>query len=328
MKPPLTVNDISEIISKKVLEIEMPSHPSRIYEPIRYILDLGGKRLRPLLALMSYNLFRDDIEEAVMPALSIEVFHNFTLVHDDIMDKAPIRRGKETVHKKWNDNVAILSGDAMLVKAYELLQLAPEDKLPQILKGFNTAALQVCEGQQLDMDFEARSLSENPVSEQEYMEMIRLKTSVLFGFSMQLGALIGYENREIAQQLYDAGIQLGLAFQLQDDLLDLFGGDKFGKQVGGDILNAKKTYMLVKALELASDTDKNSIINTMMDEELPDDEIIQIIKEVYDQYQIQELTQNQVEQHLSNFKNSVNQIDTLRVGNMLALIDTLTNRKV
>ena len=328
MKPVLSVNELTELISQKVESIEMPGKPAKLYDPIRYILSLGGKRLRPVLALMSYNLFQDDVEEVILPALSIEVFHNFTLVHDDIMDKAPIRRGKETVHKKWDDNVAILSGDAMLVKAYELLQSTPAHLLPQLLQSFNKTAMEVCEGQQLDMDFEDRSLRENPVSEDEYMEMIRLKTSVLFGLSMQLGAMLGYDNNKTTQKLYNIGIELGLAFQLQDDLLDLYGGEKFGKQVGGDILNAKKTFLLVKALEKASPEDKELIISTIENTNLEDNKKIESIRKIYDRYQIMELTQNQIEAYLNNFKKTVSEVSPARVGHLIALIDTLTNRKI
>ena len=253
--PALTVSEVSSLIDSRIKQLSLPAHPARLYEPIHYILSLGGKRLRPLLALMTYNLFSDDIDEAVLPALSLEVFHNFTLVHDDIMDKAPMRRSKETVHKKWDNNVAILSGDAMLVKAYQLLEQVPQEKLPGLLSAFNKTAMEVCEGQQLDMDFENRSLDNNIVSEAEYMAMISLKTAVLFGLSFQLGGLLGTQDENIVEQLYNAGVHLGLAFQLQDDLLDLYGGENFGKQVGGDILNAKKTFLLVKALELAEQGD-------------------------------------------------------------------------
>ena len=328
MKPVLSAKEISELINQKIESLKMPDQPPKLYDPIRYILSLGGKRIRPLLALMSYNLFQDEVEDAILPALSIEVFHNFTLVHDDIMDNAPIRRGKDTVHKKWDDNVAILSGDAMLVKAYELLLSTPKQYLPQLLKSFNTTALEVCEGQQLDMDFEERNLRDNPVSEAEYMEMIRLKTSVLFGFSMQLGAMLGYDNIMTSKKLYKIGIELGLAFQLQDDLLDLYGGENFGKQVGGDILNAKKTYLLVKALEKASEDDKELIISTIEDKSIADNIKIETIKDVYDRYQIMELTQNQIEAYLKKFKKTVRSVSPGRVGNLIALIESLTNRKI
>jgi geranylgeranyl diphosphate synthase type II len=328
MKPVLSVKEISEMISQKVEKLVLPDQPAKLYEPIRYILSLGGKRLRPLLALMSYNLFQDDIEDAILPALSIEVFHNFTLVHDDIMDKAPLRRGKETVHKKWDDNVAILSGDAMMVKAYELLLSTPANQLPQLLKSFNTTALEVCEGQQLDMDFEERDLRNNPVSEAEYLEMIRLKTSVLFGFSMQMGAMLGYDNIMTAKKLYNIGIELGLAFQLQDDLLDLYGGEKFGKQVGGDILNAKKTFLLVKAIEIASQEDRELIISTLENQYLEDSNKIETIKNIYERYQIMELTQTKIESYLDNFKNIISEVSPARVVNLIALIDSLTNRKI
>ena len=232
------------------------------------------------------------------------------------------------MHKKWDNNVAILSGDAMLVKAYELLLSTPKQYLPQLLKSFNTTALEVCEGQQLDMDFEERNLRDNPVSEAEYMEMIRLKTSVLFGFSMQLGAMLGYDNIMTSKKLYKIGIELGLAFQLQDDLLDLYGGENFGKQVGGDILNAKKTYLLVKALEKANEEDRELIISTIEDKSMADNLKIATIKDIYDRYKIMELTQDQIEAYLKKFKKTVRQVSPARVDNLISLIDSLTNRKI
>jgi geranylgeranyl diphosphate synthase type II len=323
-----SATDISSLIDEKIKMLSLPVQPERLYEPIRYILSLGGKRLRPLLALMSYNLFSESIDDGILPALSIEVFHNFTLVHDDIMDKAPMRRGKDTVHKKWDNNVAILSGDAMLVKAYHLLEQVPKEKLPTLLKAFNQTALEVCEGQQFDMDFESRSLSSNTVSEAEYMNMIRLKTAVLFGLSFQLGGILGSQDEEVGQQLYDAGVKLGLGFQLQDDLLDLYGGEKFGKQVGGDILNAKKTFLLVKALELASEKDKKQIIEIIGNINMPDQEKIGAISELYQRYNILELTQSQIEQYLVDFQNKIKSINPLKGTNMLDFVSSLAHRSV
>ena len=328
MTPALSTSEISSLIDSKIKQLSLPASPARLYEPIGYILSLGGKRLRPLLALMSYNLFSDDVDEAILPALSIEVFHNFTLVHDDIMDNAPLRRGNDTVHIKWDDNVAILSGDAMLVKAYQLLEHAPQDKLPALLSAFNKTALAVCEGQQFDMDFEDRGLDNNAVTEAEYMNMIRLKTAVLFGLSFQLGGILGNQEESIVRQLYKAGVHLGLAFQLQDDLLDLYGGENFGKQVGGDILNAKKTYLLVKALELANEDDSQQIIAIMGQNKMPDKEKITAIKRVYDRYQIKDLAQAQIEQHLSDFENAISAIKSSRATIMLDFVNSLAHRAV
>ena len=328
MTPALSVAEISSLIDSRVKQLSLPAHPARLYEPIHYILSLGGKRLRPLLALMSHNLFSTAIDEAILPALSLEVFHNFTLVHDDIMDKAPMRRGKETVHKKWDKNVAILSGDAMLVKAYQLLAQAPQDKLPKLLRAFNKTAMEVCEGQQLDMDFEIRSLQSNIVTEAEYMDMIMLKTAVLFGLSFQLGGILGTQDDITIEQLYKAGVHLGLAFQLQDDLLDLYGGENFGKQVGGDILNAKKTFLLVKALELANEDDSTEIIDIMGNNEMPDQEKIEAIKLLYDRYKIHELAQSQIEQHLSDFQETIMAINSTRATILLDFVNSLAHRSV
>lgn len=325
-KPSLSASAISSLIDGKIELLSLPDSPERLYAPIRYILNLGGKRLRPLLALMSYNLFSETIDDGILPALSIEVFHNFTLVHDDIMDKAPMRRGKDTVHIKWDNNVAILSGDAMLVKAYQLLEHTPKEKLPELLKTFNQTALEVCEGQQLDMDFETRSLSNDSVTEAEYMKMIKLKTAVLFGLSLQLGGILGSQNKDVVQQLYSAGVQLGLAFQLQDDLLDLYGGEKFGKQVGGDILNAKKTFLLVKALELASDEDNKQLIELMGNANISDKEKIAAVSQLYDRYNIQEQAQSQVEKHLINFEESLLGINTMSPTSMLQFVNSLAHR--
>ena len=325
-KPSFSASEISSLIDGKIELLSLPDSPERLYAPIRYILSLGGKRLRPLLALMSYNLFSESIDDGILPALSIEVFHNFTLVHDDIMDKAPMRRGKDTVHIKWDNNVAILSGDAMLVKAYQLLEHTPKEKLPKLLKTFNQTALEVCEGQQFDMDFETRSLSNNSVTEAEYMNMIRLKTAVLFGLSLQLGGILGSQNKDVVEQLYNAGVQLGLAFQLQDDLLDLYGGEKFGKQVGGDILNAKKTFLLVKALELASVEDKKQLIELMGNTNISDKEKIDAVSQLYEQYNIKELAQSQVEKHLNNFQKSLLGVNTMNATSMLEFVNSLSHR--
>jgi geranylgeranyl diphosphate synthase, type II len=218
--------------------------PDELYDPIGYIMSLGGKRLRPMLTLIGASMYSDMFQKAINPAMAVEVFHNFTLLHDDIMDKAPTRRGQPTVHKKWNDNVAILSGDVMLVKAYELLFDIDVHLLKSVLQKFSKTAAEVCEGQQLDMNFETMA----DVSLEEYLNMIRLKTSVLLGFSLELGAIIGGASQTDADKLYKIGLNAGMGFQLMDDILDVYGDPKkFGKQVGGDIISNKKTYLLILA---------------------------------------------------------------------------------
>ena len=325
---PLSVEEISAALNNKIQEIGLPEQPLKLYDPIRYILSLGGKRLRPLLAVMSHNLFSDDVSKVLLPAISIEVFHNFTLIHDDIMDEAPLRRGEATVHKKWSNNVGILSGDTMLVKAYELLSRAPNEKLGRLLNAFNETAIGVCEGQQLDMDFEERSLSDNPVSEAEYMNMIRLKTSVLFGFSLQLGGIFGSGDESVSQELFDAGVHLGLAFQLQDDLLDLYGDESFGKQIGGDVLNAKKTYLLVKTLELADKEKREELIELMSNNSIPSQEKISSVRNLFNQFEIADLVQKEIDVHLDNFNKTITNIDSVRSANLLILVNSLANRTV
>jgi len=323
-----SVDELVKIIETTQAQLKLPGHPALLYSPMRYILDLGGKRLRPLLVLMSYNLFNNDPEQIAMPALSVELFHNFSLIHDDIMDKAPVRRGKPTVHKKWDENVAILSGDGMLVKAYELLENVDDAILPKVLKDFNKTAIEVCEGQQLDMDFELRSLEIDPVTEAEYLEMIRLKTSVLFGFSLKLGALLAGQELNTANNLYEAGVHLGLAFQLQDDLLDLYGGEKFGKVPGGDIINAKKTYLLVKTLELASQQDSLIIVESLNNKEISSSEKIERIKDLYGQYNIPDITMKEIKLHLNNFEKTVQSIGNNRSKTLTEFVRGLAHRSV
>ncbi|MEZ4799144.1 MAG: polyprenyl synthetase family protein [Flavobacteriales bacterium] len=247
-----SLEQIQEIVSKSLDQFNKRNGKSGIYTPISYILSLGGKRLRPALSVMSCQLFSDDIEDAIHPALAIEVFHNFTLMHDDIMDNAPLRRGKATVHEKWNASTAILSGDAMMILAYEELAKTNATVFSDIFKVFNKTALEVCEGQQMDMDFENRA----DVTLNEYIEMIRLKTSVLLAGAMQIGAHIGGADKKNRDLIYEFGENTGIAFQLLDDYLDAFGEQsKVGKITGGDIIADKKTYLQILALQQAKDTD-------------------------------------------------------------------------
>jgi geranylgeranyl diphosphate synthase type II len=249
-------DEITRLIATELEHIDWGKEPRGLYEPIWYVLSLGGKRIRPALTLMACNLFSENIQPALNAALGIEIFHNFTLLHDDIMDKADVRRGQLTVHKKWNDNTAILSGDVMQIASYQFIAKAPLPYLKQVLDLFSQTAAEICEGQQYDVDFEKRE----HVKAEEYLEMIRLKTAVLLGCALKTGALIGGAGEEDAQLLYDFGINIGLAFQLKDDLLDVYGDEAtFGKKIGGDILCNKKTYLLIHAIDLAKETDRNEL---------------------------------------------------------------------
>ena len=252
-----TLKEYSVIFENLLKEYQFPGAPSNLYDPLNYFMNLGGKRIRPLLTLMSVELFGSKVEEAFPSALSVEFFHNFSLIHDDIMDKAPLRRNQETVHAKWNDNIAILAGDVLLVKAYQELQKQEPKHMIKLLNIFNKTAVEVCEGQQMDMDFELRS----DVSVADYIEMIRLKTSVLLGGALQMGAVIANASEKDQQLIYDFGESLGIAFQIQDDILDLYGDPKkFGKQVGGDIITNKKTYLLLKAIEKQKGNEVDSML--------------------------------------------------------------------
>jgi len=249
-------NEITQLITAKLEQINWNKEPKGLYEPIGYVLSLGGKRIRPALTLMACNLFSEDVQPAMNTALGLEIFHNFTLLHDDIMDKADVRRGQLTVHKKWDDNTAILSGDVMQIASYQFIAKTPAKYLKPVLDLFSQTAAEICEGQQYDVDFEKREL----VKGEEYLEMIRLKTAVLLGCALKTGAWIGGAGEEDAQLMYDFGINIGLAFQLKDDLLDVYGDEAtFGKKIGGDILCNKKTYLLIHALELAKGNNATEI---------------------------------------------------------------------
>lgn len=262
--------------------------PIELYEPIRYLMSLGGKRMRPLLTLMATSLYTDAWQKAVKPALAIEVFHNFTLMHDDIMDKAPLRRGKPTVHAKWNENVAILSGDVMLVCAYELLLNVETKHLKRVLHRFNRTAAEVCEGQQLDMNFETRT----DVSEEDYLDMIRLKTAVLLGLALEIGGIMADADDKACQLLNDIGVNIGIGFQLKDDLLDVYGdATKFGKQVGGDIIANKKTFLLIEALAKAKGNTKEELDNWLTRKTFDSQAKVKAVTAIYDQLGIKQTTE-------------------------------------
>ena len=261
--------------------------PAELYEPLRYLMSLGGKRLRPLLTLLGAALYGDDWQRHVSPALAIETFHNFTLMHDDLMDAAPLRRGQPTVHEKWNASTAILAGDVMLVQAYELLLSVNPTLLPEVLRAFNRCAAEVCEGQQLDMNFESRL----EVSEEEYLEMIRLKTAVLVGFALELGGRLAGAPTEDLPKLRAMGQHVGVGFQLHDDLLDVFGDQaKFGKRVGGDIVADKKTFLLIKALELAQGEERQTLVG-WLGCKTDDSTKVQAVTTIYERLGIRSLTE-------------------------------------
>lgn len=269
---------------------ELSKKPVELYEPMSYLLSIGGKRVRPILALISCELFDGDINEAIPSSLAVELFHNFSLIHDDIMDQAPLRRGKETVHKKWNENIAILSGDAMLVKAYECLSQSNTKHIPELLRLFNKTAIEVCEGQQLDMNFE----SKEQVSIEEYLKMISLKTAVLLGCSLEMGAIVANASEEDKIHIYEFGRLLGISFQLKDDILDAFGeADKVGKQTGGDILADKKTYMLLKALELSSEKQKSELRKWQgIRNDNPENKIKSVLK-IFEELEIRKISEDE-----------------------------------
>ncbi|MBT3174976.1 MAG: polyprenyl synthetase family protein [Lentimicrobiaceae bacterium] len=259
-------------------KIQYNNRPIELYDPIKYTLGFGGKRIRPVTTLMGCELFSSNYKKALPQAIAIELFHNFTLIHDDIMDDAPIRRGKETVFKKWNSNIAILSGDTLFALAYQYAQQADNVILKDILSVFNQTAIEVCEGQQFDLNYETK----DSVSVDEYINMIRLKTGVLFGASLKIGALIGGASTSDADLLYDFGVNIGLGFQLKDDLLDTFGNEiVFGKKNGGDIVSNKKTYLYIKALESAIDSDRNILLKHYKSSELQSDSKIKLIKDMF-----------------------------------------------
>jgi geranylgeranyl diphosphate synthase, type II len=302
----LTLKKAQQIINSEIKKRKILTEPQDLYNPINYILSLDGKRIRPSLCLMACNLFSDEYSNALGAALALEVFHNFTLLHDDIMDKASLRRGNPTVHKKWNNNIAILSGDAMCIKAYEYLATTQPDKLIKVFKLFNHTALQVCEGQQFDMEYE----DQPTVTIEEYMKMIELKTSVLIASCLEIGAIIGGASDLNAHHLYNFGLNAGLAFQLQDDLLDIFGDEQhFGKEIGKDIISNKKTFLLIKALELAQGDFQKELKKWLSAKKFDSKEKVRAITNIYKQLSIQQITEDQIENFFQLSKESLAKVD-------------------
>ncbi|MDR1811156.1 MAG: polyprenyl synthetase family protein [Prevotella sp.] len=279
-------DDILSIVNRDINSLKFGRRPASLFEPVSYILSLGGKRVRPALCLMAYNLYKDDVETALPVASAIEIFHNFTLLHDDLMDRAEVRRGKATVHVKWNENAAVLSGDAMLIEAYVKIADVNAKFLQPALKLFSATATEICCGQQLDMEFEQRA----DVTIDEYMEMIRLKTAVLLGCALKEGAILAEASAEDAENLYNFGINIGLGFQLMDDLLDVYGNaETFGKKIGGDILCNKKTFLLIHALHHADTRDE--LLSWLNRKDFDPDEKIKAVTRIYDVLGLKEVTQ-------------------------------------
>ena len=319
-------NEIFKLINHYLDHIPYDRRPHELYEPIKYVLSLGGKRIRPMLTLLAYNLFKDNPQDILPTACAIETYHNYTLLHDDLMDNADLRRGHMTVHKKWNANTAILSGDSMLVLAFQQIAQCRPDKLKEVLDLFTVTALEIGEGQQYDMDFENR----NDVTEEEYIEMIRLKTSVLLACSVKIGAILADAPQEDAENLYRFGEKIGLAFQLQDDFLDVYGDPKvFGKAIGGDIIANKKTYMLINALNLANDEQKK-LLEKWIECEHPDpQEKIAIITELYNEIGIDKLAAEKINSYFNEgltFLDKVN-VDEDRKQELLAYTMEMMKRE-
>lgn len=300
------ISVLQKTIEEELKRFATPSSPKELYDPIAYILEIGGKRMRPLLVLLGCKVFNDDISHAIHPALGIEVFHNSTLLHDDIMDNAPLRRGKQTVHKKWNSNIAILSGDTMLVQAYREISNTRDDVLAATLSVFNQTTVEVCEGQLFDINFEER----DDVSIDEYLNMIRLKTAVLLGASLKIGAVIGGADAEQAELLYKFGMNTGIAFQLQDDILDVYGNtEKVGKQKGGDIIANKKTFLLLKAMEIADEDQRTELNRWLAFDGEDSSEKVNAVLHIYEQLQIRNLAEKRMEEHYAKAIESFSQVD-------------------
>lgn len=298
------LKEYTAYIDKNLKDISFPSKPSELYDPIRYFLNIGGKRIRPILTLLGAELFGADKELAISQALSIEVFHNFTLVHDDIMDEAPLRRNQPTVHHKWNTNVGILSGDVMIIKAYQLLCQINNKELPEALDIFSKTAVEVCEGQQMDMDFESR----NDVSIAEYIEMIRLKTSVLLGAALTIGAIVANASEKDKENIYAFGQNIGIAFQIQDDILDLYADPlKFGKQVGGDVIANKKTILYLTALTEA--TKEQREILKQLDNDINIELKITRTRQLFDQLKVKESCKERMQAYYSLAKENLDKIN-------------------
>ena len=321
-----TSEELYEKVNTFIDKLTYNREPKSLYDPIKYVLSLGGKRIRPVLMLLGYNLWKDDPERILMPAAAVETYHNYTLLHDDLMDNADKRRGHDTVHKKWDANTAILSGDAMLVVAYQRLASVDQTKLKPVLDLFTETALEIDEGQQFDIDFENRS----DVKEEEYIEMIRLKTSVLLACALKIGAILANAPVTDAEALYKFGEQLGLAFQLQDDLLDVYGDPKvFGKEIGGDIMCNKKTFMLINAFNRANDAQLKELQKWCSGEKFDRKEKVAAVTHLYDEIGIRQLCEAKIEYYFEESKKWLDKVSVPeeRKAQLRAYINQMMKRE-
>ena len=318
---------IREKINEFIANLEIEREPKELYRPITYTLSQSGKRVRPVLCLMAYNMYKKDVENALYPAVAMETYHNYTLIHDDVMDRADIRRGKPTVAAKWGDNAAILSGDTMLVLAYELMTKAPDCKLRAMLDLFTTTAKEIGEGQQYDMEFETRE----KVTEEEYLEMIRLKTSVLMAACLKMGGILAGASDEDLKNLYAYGETMGLAFQLQDDVLDVYGDvTVFGKKIGGDIVCNKKTFLLIKAMELASPEQRAEFTEWMAKESFDENEKIARFTALYNELGVREICEAKINELFTKCDSYIERVELPAENKkyLKSFVDSLLNRNL
>jgi geranylgeranyl diphosphate synthase, type II len=320
----MSLNSLQNFLEVELQKINFSSQPANLYDPLRYFMTIGGKRIRPMLALMACEMFEQDPKKAINAAIAVELFHNFSLIHDDIMDEAPLRRGKETVHTKWNQHIAILSGDVLFVEAYKYLTKNETQFLPELLNVFNQTGAEVCEGQQLDMDFEQL----DHVEIDAYIEMIRLKTSVLLGCSLKMGAIVAGSSPEDAQKLYDFGQHVGLAFQIQDDILDLYADpEKFGKQVGGDVLSNKKTLLALIAKREAT-AEQKILLQNMTN--ITDPEIkVEATRKLFDEIGVKSICEKIKKEHNDMAFKSLTEVDLpdINKANLRDLASELLGRE-
>lgn len=321
----LKSEEVLSVVNEAIKSLPFNRQPASLYEPVKYVLSIGGKRMRPVLMLLAYNLFKENPQSILNQACALETYHNYTLLHDDLMDNADLRRGHETVHKRWDANTAILSGDSMLVLAFQQMAQCPEDKLKAVLDLFTETALEIGEGQQYDMDFEHRM----DVREDEYIEMIRLKTSVLLACALKMGALLADASAEDADLLYKFGEQIGLAFQLQDDFLDVYGDTKvFGKAIGGDIVSNKKTFMLINAFLRANEQQRAELHRWVEATEFDEQEKIAAVTRLYNEIGIDKLAQERIDHYFKQGLACLEavKIDTERKANLTAYVYKLMKR--
>lgn len=322
-----TIKDLQSIVNAELQKKKYEEEPVALFEPMSYALSVGGKRLRPVMVLLAAQMYGGDLDDALSSAIGLEIFHNFTLLHDDVMDKAALRRGQPTVHKKWSENVAILSGDAMSIKAYQYIVSCKEKYVSEVLQVFNDTALEVCKGQQLDMEFEER----DEVSIQDYLQMIRYKTAVLFACSLKMGGILAEADKQEQQKLYDLGINLGMAFQLQDDYLDVYGDvATFGKNIGGDILAKKKTYLLIQALKNADVKERNELLHILNDENVDAHQKIEEVTALYNRLNVKRVTQEAIAVYLENGEKNLAslKVEENKKQELKGLIAKLVNRSV